>query len=369
MKITDLFDMEFLQRMEAEGFVRRQAHPVLPLAILNYTPKAQYSREWNGVTTLCRGLIYNTATGDLVARPFAKFFNLGELTDEEIPAEPFRVFDKMDGSLGVLYPLGNGELAISTRGSFTSEQAKWATGWLTLFRGDFVPMPQATYLFEIIYPENRIVVDYGGRSDLVLLDVIDNETGGSLLDEERGRKAWRNPFGNTRWNGSFVQEFDGFDVLDTLHAADQPDNSEGYVIRFESGMRAKLKHDEYVRLHRIVTGVSTKTIWEHLSQHQSLDELLDRVPDEFFDWVKRTRDDLEAQYDEVLTGAKVGLHATRMRLGEGYSRKDLALAIQDHPYRSIIFMIEDGRDPSKAIWQRIKPVYEKPFAAVSEDTA
>ncbi|MDX2149564.1 MAG: hypothetical protein SFV54_02440, partial [Bryobacteraceae bacterium] len=32
-------------------------------------------------------------------------------------------------------------------------------------------------MFEILYPEHRIVVDYGGLEDRVLLDVIDNETG------------------------------------------------------------------------------------------------------------------------------------------------------------------------------------------------
>ena len=47
----------------------------------------------------------------------------------------------------------------------------------------FCPKPGKTYLFEIIYPENRIVVDYGDYKGLVLIDVIDNETGKSDLQE------------------------------------------------------------------------------------------------------------------------------------------------------------------------------------------
>lgn len=88
------------------------------------------------------------------------------------------------------------------------------------------------------------------------------------------------------------------------------DNTEGFTVRFipenpdTPSFRVKMKHAEYVRLHRIVTGVNSKTIWEYLSQQQPLDELLERVPDEFFDWVQATVRDLNQQYAFIEESAR-----------------------------------------------------------------
>ena len=374
--LYDMFDIGLFQTMRDLGYLRVQQHATLPLAIANYGPKAQYEREWNAVTTQCRGLIYRTDTHEIVARPFPKFFNLGEHSDAELPAEPFRVFDKMDGSLGILYSLDTVDWAVATRGSFASDQARWATQKFKDYV-EFVPLSDRTYLFEIVYPANRIVVDYGGLEQLILLDVIDKETGESRLDEERRRLR---PFG---WPGPTVEEYDGFDALESLLAAEQPLNSEGYVIRFEGGMRVKVKHDEYVRLHRIVTGVSTKTIWEYLSQDRPLEELLDRVPDEFFAWVQTQMANLtgafhgiqeECEHDfDVFLRQILNTTAEAWREAESAAyredRKAFAIAIKDHPHRDVLFLMLDHRDFAENIWKRIKPAYEKPFMAISEDVA
>jgi hypothetical protein len=109
----------------------------------------------------------------IVARPFAKFFNYGT-PQAVIPAEPFVVTEKIDGSLGILYYL-DGEPHIATRGSFTSEQAARARRCCASYEIEWTP--GTTPLFEIVYPENRIVVDYGDRRELVLLAAIDHATG------------------------------------------------------------------------------------------------------------------------------------------------------------------------------------------------
>src|SRR4051812_9866524 len=100
VKLDDIMDTHLLADMLAEGYVRRGDHPTLPLSIYNYTAKSQFDEEWNDVTEQCRGLIVNHA-GEVVARPFRKFFNLSQLRDDQIPQEPFRVYEKLDGSLGV----------------------------------------------------------------------------------------------------------------------------------------------------------------------------------------------------------------------------------------------------------------------------
>ena len=121
MKLFDYVDREKLMKQIADGMVKENAHPSLPLRILNYTPKAQFNPEsWNEVTDKCRGLIFNSATGDIVARPFVKFWNYGDLRHPETMPEGFpanvpSITRKFDGSLRVLYRY-DGKWAVATRG-------------------------------------------------------------------------------------------------------------------------------------------------------------------------------------------------------------------------------------------------------------
>lgn len=116
---------ELLHEMINEKLVSVQKHPEADLFIYNYSPKVQYEKLWNEVTLKTRGLILD-AKMNYVARPFEKFFNLEELQPNEIPQIPFDVYEKIDGSLGILYWL-NDKPFIATRGSFTSEQSQHAT--------------------------------------------------------------------------------------------------------------------------------------------------------------------------------------------------------------------------------------------------
>ena len=78
MNIRDLFTAEELQAEIDAKRVRVNDHPTEPLRLFNYTELAQFQKAWNPVTRACRGLIINRLTGEIVARPFPKFFNHGE---------------------------------------------------------------------------------------------------------------------------------------------------------------------------------------------------------------------------------------------------------------------------------------------------
>jgi len=114
-------NVSLLNEMIESKMVRVQRHPYANLWIYNYTEHAQFSRTWNEVTLMCRGLILDE-NFNIVARPFPKFFNKEELSEGDIPNLPFDVFEKMDGSLGIMYWV-DGVPYIATRGSFESEQA------------------------------------------------------------------------------------------------------------------------------------------------------------------------------------------------------------------------------------------------------
>lgn len=137
---------EFRRQFE---FINEQKHPTLDLIIWNYSQRCQFAKEWNAYTEMCRGLITDSE-GNIVARPFRKFFNWGE-RDVNIPEEMPEVTEKVDGSMGILYFDGERPY-IATRGSFKSEQALHATELIQksgLTKKDFID--GKTYIFEIIY--------------------------------------------------------------------------------------------------------------------------------------------------------------------------------------------------------------------------
>lgn len=300
-RLEDLFDPELFMDMEEQGYIRITEHPNGHLLIANYSEKAQYDRVWNDVTRNCRGLIFN-AKNEVIARGFPKFFNLSEHTPEEIPDGQAVVSTKFDGSLGILYDDGvSGLYKIATRGSFSSEQAHKGTEILERYNqeigageagfaiGEFFDIEDVTYLFEILYKENRIVVDYGDQEALVLLDVIDNATGKSRLDL----------FTAIPWPDKALKSFITDETYLSGLANLVPKGEEGFVLYWpENGFRVKVKSEEYVNLHRIVTGLSEKSVWEMLGEGKTVEQIKENVPDELFDWVDETATVLmdKAQY-------------------------------------------------------------------------
>lgn len=336
-------------------YIDEIAHPSLPLILWNYNHSCQIDGAWNEYTLMSRGLITDV-DGNIIARPFKKFFNVDEdpyefkrclATQALLPD----VYEKLDGSLGILYwdmlsPY------ITTRGSFGSDQAKWATKWIQErsaldFNFDY------TYLFEIIFPRNRIVVNYGDRAELVLIAVIDTETGGELdLIEEAKRLGLSYPKKLEYAAIENVNELSGYEA-------------EGFVIKFKDNTRFKIKSDDYVRLHRVITGFSSKHIWECLANGTQLDDILKNIPDEFYKWAKQIEDDLREKFRKVVYQTQLAFKATQ----EFDSRKEKAIKlVSDYPdVASFVFALLDDRDIEPLIWKSLRPKYEQPFKKDTEE--
>lgn len=326
------FDRERLQALVADGWLRSQRHPDADLWIYNYTKKTQYKNYWTPETLVCRGLILDRA-GNVVARAFPKFFNYGDPEAPALPTEPFVVTEKLDGSLGILYYL-DGSPWVATRGNFISEQAIKATAMIR--EQEIERQDGVTPLFEIVYPGNKIVVDYGDRRDLTLLAAICNKTG---LDKPL-----------PRYSGPVVQGYDQVDI-DSL-AADEEPNREGFVVAFASGLRVKVKFAEYLRLHKIITGVSARTIWESMRDGDDLDGLLVDLPDEIHRWISQTRANIRAAFDDELRRAS----AVFEQRPADADRKAIAryfLASDADP--AVLFRMLDGNSFEDLIWKAIRP--------------
>lgn len=328
-------------------------HPDYDLWILNYSPKVQSKQLWDDYTIACRGMVVD-ADGTIVARPLRKFKNLEEYHINEIDFDQkFEVFEKMDGSLIILfYYEPYKEWIIASRGSFISEQAKEAEKMFdkSLFKHlntDF------TYLFEVIYPENRIVVDYGNTRDLVLLTAVNTKTGAEIKHSDLLRKY-------SFFSIVSKHEIKSFKKLKEIMEYGE-NNREGFVIRFENGFRVKMKFEEYVRLHAILTNVSNLTIWEHMMNGYDFNELTNRVPDEFYTWLNRTREKIQCDFNEIERRA-LKEFVRIVYINEIVDRKNFAEEAKPNTYRSILFKMYDRRSYDEIIWKMIRPTYSKPFA-------
>ncbi len=345
-----------VEAYEALGEIKATLHPNGELLIFNYTQFAQFAGTWNPVERVCRGLIIHWPTVTARARAFDKFFNLGQLPEAEYTALPqgvMEVTEKMDGSLGVLYWDGV-DWAIATRGSFTSEQAIWATHHLHE-RYDVSGLSRdVTLLFEILYPNNRIVLDYGAREDLVLIGARFND----------GRDCGYSDL--TRYAETFGFplvpriEVDSLEALSRL--ATQRLGEEGWVVRFANGFRVKIKTDEYVRLHKLLTRVTARSIWEMLMTGQSIEPLLEKVPDEFYAWVSATIADLTTQFQDIEQTARLNL-IPALPLE---TRKEQAAVISQSTYPGVTFRMLDNKSYADQIWKMIRPAHIKPFKVDEE---
>lgn len=392
--LADVLDPAALEAEIADGRVTRKAHPTLPLSILTYSRTCQYDNHWTAVTMRCRGLVMDEATGRIVAWCLPKFFNHSQHNGQypfapPLPVEPFEVYDKVDGSLAIVFHY-EGRWHAASKGSFISEQAVWAQQRLD--RADTGALdPAVTYLAEALYPENRIVVNYGDRRDLVLLAAFQPDGSELLLADAAA--AWSGI-------GSVVRAYgirDGLELLarmaeENTHldgTSATGSDAEGWVVRFASGARAKIKHSEYTRLHRILTGINARDVWRALAVTvignrvdakrtaqaltcsaaeieamrtvaDPIGAILDNVPDEFDQWVRGICAELTAHADALLTEIEASFEELLPLAGD---RGAFARAAQrlDPAVRAAMFLMLDGKELALHIWRTIKPEVSTPF--------
>lgn len=353
MKILEKVDWNVLNNYIEENLIIANKHPEFDIWILNYSPKAQSKKFWDIYTLSCRGMVIDSE-GNILARPFQKFKNYEEHDPSEIDlTQDFDIFEKMDGSLIIIfYYEPRMTWIVATRGSFISEQSIEARKMLDISIFDKLSKID-TYLFEILYPENRIVVDYGKRRELVLLGRIQTETGFELY--HKYLVTWYSKWFTVvkRYNIKNIQN------LNELKAIEE-DNKEGFVIRFFNGFRVKVKFTEYIRLHGILTNVSNLTVWEHLRDNYEFDELLDRVPDEFYDWLKKTANKLQLEFNEIERQSLLEF-MNIYHINKITERSVFADIAKKSNYRSILFKLYDRRPYAQIIWKMIRPTYSKPF--------
>jgi RNA ligase len=160
---------------------------------------------------------------------------------------------------------------------------------------------------------------------------------------------------NKETNIPVVKKYDGIQDYKSLKSTISKER-EGYVVKFRSGLRMKIKGEDYVYLHRLLTEFSNVDIWEYLKDNKDLNVLLDRVPDEFDSWVKNTVKDLVVRYENILKDYTEIFNGLKSK---NLDSKDFAENAKGYDHPSILFSMLNGKDVSPFIWKLIKPEYSR----------
>ena len=305
------------------GNVNRVIHPTLPLELFDYTRELQFGKvDWTIYSLVSRGLILCPQEHRIVALTFPKFFNFSQpatcdgenlnqnISDLITSGHKFVVKTKVDGSMGTIFNFHN-HWYVSTRGSFKSEQALWAMRWLT--DNNVTPNldPNITYLAEIIYKDNRIVIPYDFEG-LVLLTGYDLTTGQEIT----------NPEHYVNFRHVEKHTFNSIDDMVNL-CTTLPFNQEGFVVRFDNGYRCKIKGTEYVRLHRLICNVTPTHIWECMLNGDDLEAIKIQLPEEIMDDFNSIVSIFNKKLDDIIAVLKEAHDQTKL-----LSDKELGLAIK-----------------------------------------
>lgn len=318
------------------------------LVSLRYNPIESPMGE--AIVQECRGMIVHGYGRDakIVAHPYNKFWNHGEKLAAPIDWASARVFEKLDGSLCIMYffdgvwqfgsagtPLGGG--SYNKRENLTFGE---------MFRRTFeenhmqYPNPgywnSTTFCFEFVSPDNRIVVPYKERK-LILHGARDIARGEFSIETlEPLAKQWRWPV---------VRHFPITSVAEALAAAAElsptdPTQGEGFIVVDGEFNRIKIKSPRYVALHYLRDRTTPRAVINAWKMGEE-SELLAYYPDESTEIIRR----IEAACTEAFNAYSAAKHAK--------DRKEFALMVKDHPWSSLCFKLLNERDPSLEVTRKL----------------
>lgn len=308
--LDSIMDTDLMRRMIEEDFISSRSHPDDPdFHVMCYTKGTQFTGNWNDATNSARGLMVKTSRSDfgdavVVQRPWKKFFTLGQMQnpdgtpgwafgDEESEDSaqsalgrinfnaPAIVTDKMDGSMLILYRDPKGNPAVSTKGSFDSEQAQYFTkmvrensAMMEASEKMLTQHPDTTFLFEgVSKGRYQIVLKYD-EDDVALLGAVKKKSGLYVPTSDYD-KVWSPSKGLNK-----AEQMEARTLDQALSLPDR-NHREGVVVLMNQGdpenqMMVKIKQDDYKRLHKIRTMFSAKIVRDTLRETpSSMQEFID----------------------------------------------------------------------------------------------
>lgn len=249
----------------------------------------------------CRGLIFDTKTGDLISRPYHKFFNAGERDETQVNKinlyEPHVVLEKLDGSMIRPIPTKEGFRLATKAGItdvamnaevFVANKPHYAT-FINLCISQ-----ETTPIFEWVSRKNRIVVDYP-EDNLILTAIRDNRNGSYVEYESMKRSA-------SHLNIPVVKAVDGLAVQNIdlfVKQVREWDDGEGVVIRFDNGHMVKVKADDYVLRHKSKDAINQEKNVIETILDDAVDDLIPLLTPDDAERVKSFQNAFWASVDDL----------------------------------------------------------------------
>jgi RNA ligase len=309
--------------------------------MLHYDQETQTERKWNNFNRMCRGLIVDPPSRQVLAYPFDKFFNLDEMpeTKYDVLSElgSFEVAEKLDGSMLTLYKdPSTGEFRLTTKGSMSSEHGVYATSILpdSLKHDEFVT--EYTLMFELVNSKYQIVIDYrkkGYPEGLYLIGVRHRYSNKLLPYKDvqniaQGLGVYSPKTYNFSSLDDLIDNVKGLSVLE-----------EGYVLKYPDRL-VKIKGANYLAAHRFISKLSPKYILEALGSGISK-ELLQLAPEEY-------RADVEAEIARLQKQKSLLVNECYEIFSKApkESRKEFALWVQGNvtsDLKGFMFSLLDNR--------------------------
>jgi hypothetical protein len=322
-----------LDKLTEDGYLNKVFSPCNKLVLYNYTDKCTYEKKWNEHTLNARGTVYEVSTGKIIARAFKKFFNFSELSASEqrnlIKRTDFIATEKYDGSMGLVFWYDD-RWWVTTRGSFTSDQAIRATEILKKYDMSYIDT-NINLVVEIIYPENRIIVNYGAEEKLVLLNAYNNHLNEDLFSSKSHRQ-----YIDVRAMGIESAAIHHFTSIDRIieKQSELSNMEEGFVVRFNDERMVKFKSLEYLKTARIVSNMTPLNFWKNMKNGIVKDEILSQIPEEFRKEADKISYQLADRYQKTLEEINSDYAWVILIVGcqdVSQTRKELGLYLRNNP--------------------------------------
>lgn len=302
-----------------------------------------------------RGITFDKETGNIIGRPLHKFFNLGEredtLKNNVNFADIFSIWDKIDGTMISLHRV-KGNLAVKTKKSFLSNEAKRATQFLSKpenqnilkFCNELVD--EFTPVFEFTDPENTIVISHK-KMDVVLLHVRHIKTGSYIPYNDPELTALVEKYDVKRLSPLHLKQTEKglLDIDSVLEDLKVVEGIEGYVMQFNDGRMIKIKSDWYNAQHRAEAGLRERDVVK-MFLDGTLDDVKGALKTDGYDITKI--ESIESKVLSELNEMETYI-SEKVNVLKGLDMKTAAFKVNNeiprHPLNGFILISLRGREP------------------------
>lgn len=349
-KTANKISLYAMDKLAEQGMLRVVTCPCTGLRLYGYSKECEKTKLWNEHTLLCRSLIVEPdgeGMAKIVCKTFTKFFNLGqrpETQPDALPNEKFVATEKLDGSFIQIFYY-KGEWRISSKGSFDNTYVDHARKYLPPDM-DIVPV-NMVFACEVVLPpeedEMRRVVQH--EPGLYLLAAFKAYNNFEEFDINVAQTVWKAAGGQCA-----KVHFESVKELISMRIRNK--TTEGWVIRYDSGLRIKVKTLWWVGLTRFANELNDDAIKSFILGNWNFSEgddiWLSIFPPEYQIEARKIAADIWLRYTNEYD-----------RIVERFAelncpvRKDFAFKAKDDPNSWALFRLYDRKDFAQELMEKI----------------